>query len=225
MRLSAPVNALYPSLSERARGWLRFLHRKAHVADNWDRGGRPSPLWDDRSNPPMLAFPRFDLLDSSYALGLMADVTPAWREVYAAVLDQLVARHTTWWAAVDWMTQIGDDPRRAAYPEWYRHLVPAAYWGRYNAPGWVANGVEPWGLQWDPIAADGNLFFKGFFALILGLHRYVSGDAKWSAPFPMIRDGERTFTWTHRDIVEHLARQWSARPEGVHCENTKIWLN
>jgi len=41
----------------------------------------------------------------------------------------------------------------------------------------------------------------------------------------MIRDGERTFTWTHTRIVEWMAAQWARRPEGVHCENTKIWLN
>ena len=100
----------YPHLAERARGGLRFLHRKAHVADDWNRGGQPSALWDATSNPPMASFPRFDLLDSSYAVALMADVTPAWRELYADILDQLVARHTTWWAAIDWMTMIGDDP-------------------------------------------------------------------------------------------------------------------
>ena len=213
----------YPSLSERACGWLRFLHRKAHVADNWDRGGQPSPLWDNKSTPPMASFHRFDLLDSSYAVALMADVTPAWREVYAGILDQLATRHTTWWAAVDWLTQIGDDPDRASYPEWYRLLIPAEHWGRYNVPGWTANGVEPWGLQWDPIGADGNLFFRGFFNLILGLHLYVSGDRKWNRPFELIRDSERTFIWTHSRINEHIARQWTARGPGVHCENTKIW--
>jgi hypothetical protein len=215
----------YPHLAERARGWLRFLHRKAHVADDWNRGGQPSALWDATSNPPMASFPRFDLLDSSYAVALMADVTPAWRELYADILDQLVARHTTWWAAIDWMTMIGDDPERDRYPDWYRLLIPADRWGHYNVPGWVANGVEPWGLQWDPIGADGNLFFKGFFSLLLGLHAYVSGDDKWNRPFDLIRDDERTFTWTHTRIVEHLTRQWASRPDGVHCENTKIWLN
>jgi len=88
-----------PALSDCACGWLRFLHRKANVDDSWDRGGQPSELWDARSNPPMLSFPRFDLLDSSYAVAMMADVTPAWREVYADILDRLVERHTTWWAA------------------------------------------------------------------------------------------------------------------------------
>ena len=102
MMTNAPsvVTPAYPYLTDRARGWLRFMHRKAHIADNWDRGGQPSPLWDATSNAPMLSFARFDLLDSSYAMALMADVTPAWRELYATILDQLVARHTTWWAAV-----------------------------------------------------------------------------------------------------------------------------
>lgn len=132
-------------------------------------------------------------------------------------------RHTTYHSAIDWLTQIGDDPRRATYPEEYRALIPAEHWGNYNVPGWTANGIEPWGLQMDPIGADGNLFYKGFFLLILGLHRYVSGDDKWNQPFDMVRDGENTFTWSYSGIAQYLADQWRGRPEGCHCENTKIW--
>jgi len=75
----------------------------------------------------------------------------------------------------------------------------------------------------DPIAADGNLFFKGFFTLLLGIHRYVSGDDKWNRPFEMVRDGEHRFTWTHSRIAEHLTAQWHERQIGCHCENVKIW--
>ena len=209
--------------SDRSRGWLRYLHRKAFTPDNWNKGGQPLEWWDDRSTPPMLNFCRFDLLDSSYAIALMADKTPAWREVYAGILDQLVERHTTYHSAIDWLTQIGHDPKRASYPDEYRGLIPAEHWGNYDAPGWTANGIEPWGLQMDPVGADGNLFYKGFFLLILGLHRYVSGDDKWNQPFDMIRDGEHTFTWSYSSIAEHLASQWRVHPEGPHCENTKIW--
>lgn len=213
-----------PGLSDRSLGWLRYLHRKATTSDSWERHGAPHPHWDAHSDPPMLSWHRFDLIDSAYAMALMSDVTPAWREPYARVLDELVSRHTGYWAAKDWLEQIGPDPRRADYPEgWYRALIPAHLRGRYDVPGWTANGVEPWGLQMDPVAADGNLFFKGFFLLLLGLARYVSGDDRWNEPFTMVRDGADTFTWTHSGIAEHLARQWDARPEGPHCENTKIW--
>lgn len=154
---------------------------------------------------------------------MAADRTPAWREVYERILDELIFRHTGWWAAEDWLTQIGDDPDRANYPEEYRPLIPAEHWGNYNVPGWTANGIEPWGLQLDPIAADGNLFFKGFFLVMLGLHRRVTGNARWDAPFDIVRDAEQTYTWWHTKIAEHLATQWLAHPEGCHCENTKIW--
>ena len=75
----------------------------------------------------------------------------------------------------------------------------------------------------DPIAADGMLFFKGFFCLLLGLHRHVTGDDRWNQPFDIIRDGEHTFSWTHSGIASYLSNQWRERPIGVHCENTKIW--
>ena len=104
----------------------------------------------------MLSFPRFDLSESSYALLLLADATPAWREVYTRILDELLRRHTTYWAAIDWLTQIGPDPDRARYPRRYKRLIPKDLWGRYDVPGWTANGIEPWGLQPDPIGSDGN---------------------------------------------------------------------
>ena len=212
-----------PPLSDRNVAWLRYLYRKSTTPDNWDREGHPHDHWDNLSDAPMLCYHRFDLIDSTYAVALMADRTPAWREVYEKILDELIFRHTGWWAAQDWLTQIGDDPRRADYPDAYRTLIPASRWGNYNVPGWTANGVEPWGLQWDPIGADGNLFFKGFFLVMLGLHRRVTGNARWDAPFDIVRDGEHTYTWWHTKIAEHLTAQWRAHPEGCHCENTKIW--
>ncbi|MGQ4810598.1 hypothetical protein NKDENANG_04079 [Candidatus Entotheonellaceae bacterium PAL068K] len=184
----------------------------------------PHDHWDSISNEPTLSWHRFDLIDSCYAVALMADQTPAWREVYSRILDELVVRYTGYWAAKDWLDQIGVDPRRASYPEaWYTYYIPPFLRGQYDVPGWTANGVEPWGLQMDPIGADGNLFFKGFFLIVLGLHLYVSGDEKWNQPFEMIRDGANTFIWTHTAIAEHLVTQWSKRPEGCHCENTKVW--
>lgn len=217
------MSAVLPELSDRNLGWLRYLHRKATTPDSWNRPDQPHEHWDNRSDAPMLCFHRFDLIDSTYAVALMADRTPAWREVYERILDELIFRHTGWWAASDWLTQIGDDPERANYPDAYRGLIPAAHWGNYNVPGWTANGIEPWGLQLDPIAADGNLFFKGFFLVMLGLHRRVAGNARWDKPFDMVRDGEHTYSWWHTKIAEHLAAQWRAHPEGCHCENTKIW--
>ncbi len=211
------------TLHDRSIGWLRYLHRKATTPDDWNREGRPHEHWDDRTGPPMLSWHRFDLVDSSYALALMADTTPAWREVYTEILDELCRRHTGWWAASDWLTQFGHDPEQGSYPEAYRPLIPAEHWGRYDVPGWTANGIAPYGVQMDPIAADGNLFFKGFFTLLLGVHRYVSGDEKWNKPFEMVRDGEHTFTWTYSGIAEHLAGQWHERQIGCHCENVKIW--
>ena len=53
-------------------------------------------------------------------------------------------------------------------------------------PGWTANGIEPWGLQMDPIGATGNLFFKGFFLVMLGLHLRTTGDERWNDPFDLV---------------------------------------
>ena len=195
----------FPSHNERSRGWLRFIWQKATTPDNWGyseeverpwginiprgeidwtvRGDRPHPWWDQYSAAPMLSYPRFDLSDSSYPILLMADQTPAWREVYTRVMDELATRHTSYWAAIDWNTFIGPSPDRENYDAF--NAPGFASWpervkGNYDAPGWTANGVEPWGLQPDPIGADGNLFFRGWLNLVLSIYKYVSGDDKWA---------------------------------------------
>jgi hypothetical protein len=215
----------YPQISDRSRGWLRYLYRKATTPDSWDKGSHPHPHWDDVTGAPTTSWLRFDLLKSCYALPLLADRTPAWREVYGRILDELILRYTGYWTARDWLEQIGEDPKRKQYPqEYYDTWIPKPLWGNYDVPGWTANGIEPWGLQMDPVAADGNLFYKGDFLIILGFYVYVTGSEKWNQPFKMIRNGpENTFVWTHSSIAEFLFSQLSKHPEGCHCENTKIW--
>ena len=172
----------------------------------------------------MCSFPRFDLQESSYAIGLMADKTPAWREVYSEILDEIAERSITYWAAVDWLSQFGHDPNRQNYPEaWKGTLIPEEFWGNYDAPGWTANGVAPWGFHMDPIGADGNLFFKGWLNLTQSLHTYVSGYDKWSSSFSVAGAYNSRFEWTQHQLADHLHQQWSKTPMGPHCENTKAW--
>jgi len=214
----------YPELNERAIGWLNFLYEKATTSDDWSEDGDPHEWWDRSSTTPMCSFPRFDLQESTYALGLMADRTPAWREVYTEILDEIAERSITYWAAVDWLSQFGNDPGRKDYPiEWKGTLIPEEFWGDYDAPGWTANGVSPWGMQPDPIGADGNLFFKGWLNLTQALHTYVSGEDKWASPFMAAGVDRTRFEWTQHQLVDHLFEQWTKTPMGPHCENTKSW--
>lgn len=210
-------------LSEQTRGWLRFIWQKSTTADDWSDTGQPHEWWDQTSTGPMCAFPRFDLGETAYILPVAADVTPAWREVYTRIADELVGRHTTFWAAIDWLTMIGHDPDQGNYPPEWQNFMPNRLRGKYDMPGWVANGVAPWGLQPDPVGSDGNLFFRGFFNLLLGVYRSVSGDDKWEQPFAVTGYQNRRFDWTHSDIARFLHDQWKERPQGPHCENTKIW--
>jgi hypothetical protein len=211
------------AINERGRGWLRFIWEKATTPDDWSSRGEPLAWWDRDSTAPMCTFPRFDLGETAYALPIYCDITPAWREVYTRIADELVGRHTTFWAAIDWLTLIGHDPAAVRYPPEWLVFLPERLRGRYDAPGWTANGVAPWGLQPDPIGADGNLFFRGFFNLLLSAYAYVSGDSKWQRPFEMTGYRDRRFRWTHHEIAEFIHMQWRDRPQGPHCENTKIW--
>lgn len=213
----------FPQLNERARGWLRFLFEKATTKDDWTSKGKPNEWWDQYTAPGILSYPRFDLSESTYAVMMMADQTPAWREVYSRIIDELAARYPTYWGAVDWLTQIGDDPARANYPPQVMALLPPNLRGKYNRVGWVANGIEPYGLSPDPLGADGNLFYRGWFNLIMSAYDYISGDDKWRKPFKIVGYQDREFEWTQDRIVERLNQQWGERPAGIHCENTKVW--
>ena len=219
-----PPPSIHPTLNRRTLGWLRFLWEKATTPDDWNADGVPHMWWDRYSNPVVTSYGRFDLHESSYALLLMADQTPAWREVYTSVADGLASRYPTYWGAIDWLTQIGDDPRRANYPERVMAAIPERLRGNYNRIGWTANGTEPWGLSPDPIGSDGNLFFRGWFNLVLGIYKYVSGDDKYERPFEVTGYGDQIFQWDQHRIAELLERQYRAHPEGPQCENTKIWF-
>ena len=242
------TDTAWPRHNKRTRGWLRFIWEKATTADDWgyrddielpwgirlpqaeidftDDGVGPHPWWDQYAAPPMLSYPRFDLADSSYPVLLMADQTPAWREVYTRIMDELASRHTSYWAAIDWNTFIGPSPQRDRYNLFNAfgyQTWPERLKGNYDRPGWTANGVEPWGLQPDPIGADGNLFFRGWLNLVLCIYKYVSGDDKWERPWEIAGYENEHFEWTQPRIVEHLRQQYIKHPEGPHCENTKVW--
>lgn len=218
------ANNVYPELNDRALGWLKFLWDKATTPDDWSITGRPHEWWDDKSCPPTEPFARFDLNKSTYALGLMADATPAWREGYTRILDGMIFRHTGYWAGIDWNTQIGPDPDRANYSEEIKSwFIPPGLEGKYDTAGWTANGIEPWGLQPDPIGAAGNVFFRGFFLTMLSIYSKISGNDKWEKPFPVHGYQNEAFNWSTHSIADYTSRQWASVPAGPHCENTKIW--
>jgi hypothetical protein len=225
------------ALNSRARGWLKHLHRKATTPDDWSSSGVPHAWWDRYTSAPMMNFPRFDLQESAYAMALMADRTPAWREVYAEILDGLVQRYHKHWAAVDWLNQFGDDPDRAHYPDgWNGTLLPVSHWGDYNTPGWTANGTNPYPskqerlgapfsqpiaeyIQPDPIRAEAMLFFKGWMLLNMGLFARVSGDTeKYEKSFFMAGVNDQEFEWTHSSAADFVAEQWQSRQDsgGIH---------
>jgi hypothetical protein len=206
-----------PELPQRARGWLRYVYRKAVVDDDWSKTGHPSEMWDDKTGPPTSNFHRFDAFFSSFAIALMSDMTPAWREVYSLILDRLVDRITSYWGAIDWTEQIGHDPKRRDYPNWYfPTLIPFKLRGEYDTPGWAGNGVEPWGYEPDPVKAAGAIYYKGFLSLAMGLHLYASGDRKYDDGFTIVNNGEHTFHYTHRLLNERISEQWSRRAVGSH---------
>ena len=218
------TSTLDTQLSDRALGWLRFLWDKATTPDDWSDQGEPHAWWDRRGSPPMCAFPRFDLSEMAYALPIMMESTPAWREPYVRIADEILQRFVSFWGGVDWLTLIGPDPNTDRYPPEWQCCVPESLRGtRYPMAGWTGNGIEPWGLQPDPVGADGNLFYKVWLNLTLGIRRYLSGEATEHDSFNVTGYRNRQFPWTHSRIAHLLSHQLSDRPQGPHCENTKVF--
>jgi hypothetical protein len=183
--LPDPPASLFP-MNQRTLGWLRFLWEKSTTLDDWTSNGVPHSWWDRYTNTVVLSYGRFDLSLSAYGIMMMADQTPAWREVFTRMTDEMAKRYPTCWGAVDWRTQIGDDHRRARYPQSIMATLSTNLRGNYNRFGWTANGTQPWGPQKDPIGVDGYLFFRGW---------YVSDDDKWARPFKVVGHGDEEFEW------------------------------
>jgi len=212
---------LHTTREQRIRGWLKHVWRKATTeeGDDWSMDGTgPHEWWDKLSGPPMTSFQRFDLHEASYPLALLSQKTPAWREGYAEILEKLSARYTTFWGAVDWLTQFGDDPSRDKYPTfWKGTIIPAGFWGSYNTPGWTGNGTGEKGIEPDPIQADGMLFFKGFMLLLMSITTKVGGrEAAWRKPWFMAGVGDSQHSWTLRTLADHLQQQWADQECGLH---------
>ena len=153
----------------------------------------------------------------------MADKTPAWREVYGRILDELTSRHTTHWAAVDWLNQFGHDPNRDKYPESFKGKIDATVFGSYDTPGWTANDTYGLGVQPDPIEAKGMLFFKGWFTMLMAAAEYVSGgDVRLSwdnpaRPWRMAGVADTSQEWTLTRMARHLEGQFNANDgAGLH---------
>ena len=236
-----------PSHNDRTRGWLRFIWEKATTPDDWgyreelelpwgiqiprgdinwnDDGIGPHPWWDQYAAPPMLSYGRFDLADSSYPVLLMADQTPAWREVYTRIMDELASRHTSYWAAIDWNTFIGPSPSGINTMPSTRLAIRLGL----NKYGTAMTGPVDgkWrralGSAAGPDRRRRQSFFRGWLNLVLSIYKYVSGDDKWERPWEIAGFENEHFEWTQPRIVEHLHQQYTDHPEGPHCENTKIW--
>ena len=102
-------------------------------------------------------------------------------------------------------------------------LIPPGFAGKYNVPGYAGNGLPPYEFEPDPIAASGNIYYKGFFNFMLGLYRYVSGNDKYDREFDLVYDDDIRFSYRHSTINEIIAKQIVENVQGVNCEVRKIW--
>lgn len=220
----------YPILSEEAIGWLAYMNRKVEFGGVWSKDSRPHESWDNLTGPPVGTQHRYDLTYATFALALMADATPAWREAYSKILGFMADRMLEYWSFWDWVENKGQDPNVGNYPEFfYKHLIPPGYAGRYPTPGWAANGLPPHEYDPDPVRGAGvaNMMYKGYLNLNVSIYEYVSGDDKYDQIFKVIYDDSLQFEYDHKRVTETIAKQWLANPFGISCEIRKIfaWCN
>ncbi len=218
-----------PLLTDEALGWLAYLDAKTAFNSTWFKDDAIHPSWDNYTGAPIGVYHRYDLSYATWALGLMAENTPAWRERYSKILGYMADRFLEYWAMWDWIENSGPDPNRANYPAEAAVLFPPGYMGKYDIPGWAGNGIEPFEYDPDPVRGNGscNLMYKGYLNLVLGFYNYVSGDAKYDAPFTVRYSEDKTFTYDHRSLNELIANQLRTNISGLGCEVMKVypWCN
>ena len=218
-----------PFLSDEALGWLAHLKRKVELGGRWRREDIVHEAWDTRSFVPTMSKPRYELTWISWVIGLMAEATPAWREIYAPIMRYAADRYLEYWAFHEWVENRGDDPKRGDYPEAYKVLIPEGHFGRYNLVGWAGNGANGHPYDPDPIRAAGsmNLMYKGYLNLVLSTYAYVCDDGRYENGFEVVYDESLRWRYTQRELNALLADQWGEHPEGMACEVSKVypWCN
>jgi hypothetical protein len=218
-----------PSLDERGRGWLRYLDRKLALPDDdWSRSGTPSGAWDNISGAPTTNWYRFDAIGMAITLALAANGGTLDRDRAMPMLDGICDRLRQYHGFNEWVEQEGPDPNRADYPEaWRGLLIPLEVWGSYDCPGWAANGRQAAGFELNPIEAQGAIYYKGFFNLVLGLRALLAPERSPTQPIDIVHDDERRFRYSHSEINAIVTRDFAAALEGwsqgLCCEIHKLW--
>ncbi|MGH2756511.1 MAG: hypothetical protein ACRDI3_01840 [Actinomycetota bacterium] len=218
-----------PSLDERGRGWLRYLQRKLALRDDdWSRSGTPSVAWDNVSGAPTTNWYRFDAIGMAITLAMGAKSRTLDRDAAVSALDGLCDRLRRYHGFNEWVEQEGSDPGRDEYPEgWRGLLVPSEKWGSYDCPGWAANGRQEAGFEPNPVEAQGAIYYKGFFNLVLGLRAVLTPERSSTQAIDIVYDDEWRFRYSHSEINEILSRDFAAalegQSQGLCCEIHKLW--
>ncbi|MGQ0843302.1 MAG: linalool dehydratase/isomerase domain-containing protein [Sporichthyaceae bacterium] len=225
VRSSADVVPGHGYLTDESLGWLAFMDRKATFNETWFKEEIPHASWDNISNPPISPYHRYDLTYACYALAIMAENTPAWREQYGKILGYMADRFLEYHSMWDWVENSGPDPARADYPAETSFLFPEGYMGKYDLPGWAGNGIEPYQYDPDPVRGNGacNLMYKGYLNLVLGFFNYITGDDKYDADFKVRFDADTSYTYSHGSLNELISNQLRANISGLGCEVMKVY--
>ena len=63
-------------------------------------------------------------------------------------------------------------------------------------------------VLFDPLAANGMLFFKGWLSLLMGIRERVAGDGKWTGIWHMVGVDGQKFSWTYDELVQTLSKMF-----------------
>lgn len=221
-----------PTLTDEAMGWLAYQRRRTseYAAGKWTKDDVVHKSWDNFTGAPIDNYYRYDLTFGSYAIALMAEHTPAWREAYTEFFDISLQRFMEYWTFFDWVQNKGEDPNRLNYPDmFYDVFMPKGFKGKYDSPGWAGNGLAPYEYDPDPVRANGscNVMYKGYLSLLAGLYGYISGDDKYDHPFKITYDDSLVFEYDNARLNELIADQFYNSASGLSCEVTKAfgWCN
>ena len=137
-----------PSLSDEARGVLKFLWRKSHVKDNWAKGGEISDAWDRWSIFPWYMYPRYDLDVDVEQAAKIAQEIPAWLKAAPRSSTQCSSGTPSTQRGSIWSSKRASIPTAATTPTitTTRTCRPDGR-GAHNAPGNYGNGLADQGAS------------------------------------------------------------------------------
>ncbi len=192
---AADHDAAYPALDDRQIGAVRHIVTLAR---------RPDDDFTDTTVGTRSTFDgrQFQYAWMSYTLGItQSQVTPAYRELYKDVFNQLIRKMTLTSTWSPWLKVI-------EVPDFKKYLDPSKDWR-------------------DPVR-EKNIMYSGHLLQMVGLYEDLYEDRRYDAPdsitFSLTGDRAFTHSYNHESLARIIRQQFvDSKFAGIECEPNLVF--